>query len=372
MKYLFIQNLIAPYRTSLFNSLYDKGLDFEVLYMCELENDRKSWIVDYNGMHFPYQVLQGFYKTIKGIQVHWDPKIIKYIKKNPDAEVILGGSWNYLDIVAICFMKRIGFIKNKLIFWAEANYLSGGAHKKNKLRDWVRKYIYYCGDGTFIVPGQMSVETYKRWGIEVKRFVFLPNVIEEEKFKCVWPRKKANHDRPVFVFPAARMFEATKGMLNFFDKLGLENIRRAKFFLIGEGGDKEKMECFVKDNKLEEHICFTGSLSMDEMVARYMDADILLQPSLSDPSPLALVEGICCGLPMLVSNRCGNHFETVFDGENGYTFDPLDGDSLRKAFELLMSRKDEWHLMGKKSRDIFETNLKQEIVVSKLIEQLRS
>ena len=34
------------------------------------------------------------------------------------------------------------------------------------------------------------------------------------------------------------------------------------------------------------------------------------------------------GLPLLVSNRCGCAPELVHDGVNGFTFEPLDGDTL--------------------------------------------
>lgn len=51
MKYLILQNTIAPYRNSLFNKMVEMGLDIELLYMCEREKER-SWVIDYSTMSF--------------------------------------------------------------------------------------------------------------------------------------------------------------------------------------------------------------------------------------------------------------------------------------------------------------------------------
>lgn len=370
MKYIFIQNMIAPYRTSLFNKLETLGLGFEVLYMCELENDRLSWKIDHSQMHYRYQVLKGFYKTIHGFQFHWDPKIIRFIRKNPDSKVILGGSWNCPDIIAICLLKRTRLIKNELIFWAEANYLTLGARKKNRFRDSLRSFVYHSGDGRFIVPGRMSVETYKRWGIGVKEFIFLPNVIEEEKFRDFvhLPNKSI---LPVFIIPA-RLEEHIKGQLNFFKSIGVKNLKRARFYLLGDGRSEGAIKEFIRDNQLENNIILMGNQTMEGMVSHYRIADVCVLPSFTDASPLALVESICCGLPLLISNYCGNHFETLVEGENGFSFSPYIPNEVKECFEKMMELRPLWPTMGRRSEELFKQNFKQEIVLKRFINQLQN
>ena len=369
MKYIFIQNLIAPYRTSLFNKLYGMGLDFEVLYMCELEKDRKSWIVDYSKMNYPFQVLQGIYKDVHGIQFHWDPKIIRYVKEHSEAKVILGGSWNFMDVISICLLKRLSIIKNELIFWAEANYKSLGAREKNKVRDIIRKYVYHSGDGRFIVPGQMGVETFKRWGVNVRDYLFLPNVIEEEKFNNIVPCENKRHDIPIYVIPA-RLEERIKGQINFFNSIGIDNIKKVRFLLLGGGSEESRLKEYIKCNNLEEHIILKGNLDMKQMVDFYKQADVCVLPSFTDASPLSLVEAICCGLPLLISNYCGNHFETLVEGKNGYSFSPYSPEEIRTAFEVLLNKRNEWKKMGEESRYLFEHNFRQSIVLERFINQL--
>lgn len=102
----------------------------------------------------------------------------------------------------------------------------------------------------------------------------------------------------------------------------------------------------------------------------YQKSDVLVLPSFSDPSPLSLVEGCCCKLPLLVSLRCGNHYETVIDGVNGYTFDPDDHRSIKSAFDKLLADRFKWKQMGMESRQLFEENFLQEKVLKRFINSL--
>lgn len=68
-------------------------------------------------------------------------------------------------------------------------------------------------------------------------------------------------------------------------------------------------------------------------------------------------------LPVLVSERCGNHFEAVVNGENGYLFNPLDAQSVRAAFEALMGRGRDWRTMGERSRALYSQLFDRQLVI---------
>ena len=109
---------------------------------------------------------------------------------------------------------------------------------------------------------------------------------------------------------------------------------------------------------------------MDQMAEYYMKSDCLILPSFSDPSPLSLVEACCCSMPLLVSTRCGNHYETVENGRNGYTFDPDNHSEIKQAFESLMDKRGEWAEMGKVSYNLYEKNFEQNSVLHRFINTL--
>lgn len=373
MKYIILQNTTAPYRTSLFNKLYAMGLDLKLFYMCELEKER-SWKVDYNAFHFPYYVDKG--KDFYGIigSNHWNPRLIRMMRLEKDSTMILGGSWNALDVIAICTLKRIGLVRQEIVFWSEANYLTVGSRKKNKFRDWLRSFVYNSGEGKIIVPGRMAELSFEKWGISNKRFIRLPNVIEEEivnpslfESRSYTPLAELPH----FVMPV-RLNERIKGIMNFFNAIGPDNVTKAVFEVLGNGDDEKLIRSYIKENGYENHIFLRGFCNMETVVNYYKNCDVLLLPSFSDPSPLSLVEGCCARLPILASNRCGNHYETVEEGVNGYRFDPDNHQEVKKAFETMIERRSDWKEMGESSFGLFENNFMQSVVLPRFVEQLQS
>lgn len=115
MKYLILQNTIAPYRNSMFNKFVEMGLDIELLYMCEREKER-SWKIDYSTMKFPYIVDDRPYKALHGIPLHWNPKLIRIMCKAKKARIIMGSPWNSPDVIVACILKRMGMFKAEIIF----------------------------------------------------------------------------------------------------------------------------------------------------------------------------------------------------------------------------------------------------------------
>lgn len=371
MKYLILQNTMAPYRISLFNKLYEMGMDIEVLYMCKLERGR-SWKIDLEEIKYPYTIANGYKGDIKGFPIYWCPKYIWRFVKDRESKIILGGSWNFPDVIVTCILKRLHIINSEVLFWSEANYMTAGARKKSKLRDILRYFVLNTGEGRVILPGKMAIETFKRWGIFNTEYLLLPNVINEEIFLPLTQEDKvftSYCNLPIFVLPV-RLIEKIKGIINFFNSIGIDNIRKAKFYVLGDGPDEEMILSYICQNGLQENIILTGFCQMTEVVQYYLKSDVLVLPSFTDQSPLALVEGCCCSMPMLVSTRCGNHYETIIDGKSGYTFDPDVHSEIKSAFERLMNRRSEWESMGKESRKLFEQNFKQDIVLKRFLESL--
>lgn len=111
---------------------------------------------------------------------------------------------------------------------------------------------------------------------------------------------------------------------------------------------------------------------METVVGYYSNSDCFILPSYSDPSPLSIVEACCCGLPLLISCRCGNHYETLIEGENGFSFDPDNTKQIKSAYESLLTCRQNWVEMGRKSYQMFEVNFKQETVLKRFVEILEN
>lgn len=355
--FIFIQNLITPYRTYFFNELKKRKFDFEVLYMGLTEADR-NWAIDPSTLKYNYWIdRKGFYKYLKGIHFHFNPRLILRILKNRNSDVIFGVSWNDINILILSLFKHIGILKNNVHCWTEANYLTLGAKKDNMLKYYLRRFVYSSVDGAFIIPGEMAKITLQKWNIKINYVVYLPNLIEEDKFYIEEEDllQRSKNRIPQFILPV-RLDEKFKGLLNFFEAIGTENIKKCNFLIAGEGPDRKLYEKYIFNNTLEENINLLGFCDFKKLRKLYGDSNVFLLPSFSDQSPLSTIEALKMKLPILVSNKCGNNFETLQDGVNGYSFDPYNHSSIKDAFQKMLDSLSRQDKMGKISSEIYYKN----------------
>jgi len=369
---IFFTNIPTPYRSSFYEELGRQGVNFKVFYMRETEADR-NWQIDQGRLKYPFYIDRGFYRMIGRFHVHFNPRLLMKLWRARAGGIVIGGAWNDLDVLLLVLAKRLRLVKSKLHFWSEANYLTIGARNDNKLKSVVRRFVLNSSDGAQLRSGHMTEITLQKWRIKVNAFVDLPNTIEEGEFQISATEVEARYrnEIPVFLIPA-RLDEKIKGIINFFQSIGDENIRRGQFLVAGEGPDKPAIQSFIQTHGLEENIKLLGFCDTEQMVSLYKKANVFVLPSFSDPCPLSLVEALRMKLPVLVSERCGNHFEAVSvetDG-NGFVFDPSRPEEIRAAFEALMERNEEWREMGNESGRRYDLLYGRSVVVERFIKQM--
>ena len=88
-----------------------------------------------------------------------------------------------------------------------------------------------------------------------------------------------------------------------------------------------------------------------ELQQLFRQADIFVLPTQGDCLPVAIVEALAAGLPV-VSSRVGAVEEAVIAGENGFVIDPGDGDSLAQILLQLSVNHELRYQMGTKSRQL--------------------
>lgn len=368
-KIIFLTNIVAPYRVFLFNQLEDARIkntffDFEVYFMRISESDR-NWDVKLEDLKFKNIIGKGFYLRIKYFHIHFNPVLILKLIRSKQ-EIVLGSSWNDLNVLFIALLKSLGLINNKLSVWSEANYLTMNSQKENWFRDRLKKWFFLQIDGNFIVPGRMSILSFEKWGIPIKNVITLPNLVSSELFEKVGAYQNNIEAKPIF-FMVARLEEGIKGIKNFLEAIGNENVKKIVLRIAGTGSSIEDYMKYIEINELEKNVFFLGNLSQEEISFEYKKANIFVLPSFSDPSPLTIVEAIFSGLPVLVSERCGNHFEAVVNEENGFIFDPYNSIDVKNKFEKLLSVRNDWGKFSEKSIEIASRNFHTAIILNNFI-----
>lgn len=92
-------------------------------------------------------------------------------------------------------------------------------------------------------------------------------------------------------------------------------------------------------NGLPDSVRFHGSISRDQLMQAYRNADLLLFPTLCDGFGMVATEAFAQGLPVLTTRRAGA-CDLIKHGENGFVVPPADTEALAEMMDwVLMNRE---------------------------------
>ena len=119
-----------------------------------------------------------------------------------------------------------------------------------------------------------------------------------------------------------------------------------KWYVLGEGEERPRLEAVQKKYQLENQLILTGNVSN---VSEYMQqASIYVMTSRSEGLPMVLLEAAQNGLPMVSFDIQTGPSEIIEDGKNGFLIPPFSIDRMREKVEYL--------IMNEEVRDAFSKN----------------
>lgn len=98
-------------------------------------------------------------------------------------------------------------------------------------------------------------------------------------------------------------------------------------------GDGPKLDEYRRDFINVPSVLFTGAIDYSVIYKYYAVSDVFMIATIEDNWSLVVPEAMACGLPIASSIYNGCHPELVHKDENGITFNPLQHESVVKAFE---------------------------------------
>lgn len=122
--------------------------------------------------------------------------------------------------------------------------------------------------------------------------------------------------------------------------------------IIGDGPMRDEIRGRVATLELVDRVHLPGLIKYSEIPVFYALADYFILPSTSDQWGLVVNEAMACGLPVIVSDRCGCVEDLVLDGVNGYTFNPDVESDLLEAMLRLEAMPDSLSRMGVEGNQI--------------------
>jgi len=121
------------------------------------------------------------------------------------------------------------------------------------------------------------------------------------------------------------------------------------YLIIGEGKRMDYLKSYSYKLNIQDKVKFYGYLPNPMNIVS--GADVFILPSIREGLPVALMEAMALGLPVVASNIRGVK-ELIIEGYNGYLFGPKMWRELRDKILLVISNKDSHRIMADKNIEI--------------------
>jgi glycosyltransferase involved in cell wall biosynthesis len=210
------------------------------------------------------------------------------------------------------------------------------------LSNWLTRKI----DG-FISVSQYSAERFVSWsGVSMNRAFVLPNCVDLDQFKPLdrdrdlQSRYGIQNNKVIMTTGRLATHEQYKGFDQVIDVLPrlLERYPTLKYLIVGDGGDRRRLESKVQAMGLCDFVVFAGYIDEKEKAAHYNLADAYVMPSTGEGFGIVLIEAAACGVPVVGSQADGSR-EALLHGQLGKLVDPQKPEELIAAIAEVLSVK---------------------------------
>ncbi|MCH2175609.1 MAG: glycosyltransferase family 4 protein [Lentisphaeria bacterium] len=278
------------------------------------------------------------------------PEIYDVLKNaSPKFDAVIINGW----VVKACLQAlwACNRLKIPAILRCEANNLPHRTWWKTVIHKQILKRY-----SAFIAIGTSNKEFYTARGIPETKISMGYYCVENERIKKIADlshraevRLRYNIPQDVFCFVFSGKFEEKKRPMDIilsFQKLVRESIQDLHLLMVGDGDLKDACQDFCLEHKLP--VTFSGFVNQSEIPSLYKASDCLVLASdYGETWGLVINEGMVCGLPAIVSDHIGSHFDLIHDAKTGYTFKFNDIESLKKQMLKIIENKDQLQIMKK-------------------------
>jgi glycosyltransferase involved in cell wall biosynthesis len=257
--------------------------------------------------------------------------------KSPDLIVLSeGGSFAPIDVLELCVAKKLPF----------ATILHAGSEYWWPTDDVAERYrrAYSAARRCYFVSKANLRLVEKQIGGELANAEVVWNPFNVSlHFAPAWPKSGAEGE---FRFACVgRLDPVPKGQDILFEALSgpAWAVRRWKLTLYGEGSKRNSLERLAQRLGLADRIEFAGVVSVAEI---WQHNHVLVMPSRFEGLPLAVVEAMLCGRPVVATDVAG-HAEVIKEGVTGFLADAPTPASIAAALERFWERRAEAEAIGK-------------------------
>jgi len=213
-----------------------------------------------------------------------------------------------------------------------------------------------------IAVSNVEVDQYLKMGVPKEKIVVIPNGIDVDLFNDLQEkgtfRKQYGISEKYIILFLGRLHEI-KG-IDFLIKSYAElrkELDDVVLVLAGsDDGYKAKAEMLINDLDLTNGVRFIGHVGGADKLAAYVDANVLVLPSIFEIFGLVPFEAIMCGTPIIVTDDCGCG-ELVRGANCGYLVKYGDVNELEERMKWVIKNPKDGEKLVDMGRKYIEGNL---------------
>lgn len=224
----------------------------------------------------------------------------------------------------------------KVIYTAHGFHFFKGAPIKNWLLYYpMEKFCAHFTD-VLITINKEDLKIAKK-KMRAKKIEYVPGIgIDTEKF--ISTKSYRNVMREQIGIPENKLLLVSVGELSTRKNheiiiRALNNISDIYYIIIGKGQKEEYLKKLAQELNLSKRVKLLGY--RDNINEIYSACDVLAFPSLQEGLPVALMEAMACGLPVVCSKIRGN--TDLIDENGGVFFDPASVNSCEIALKKIIN-----------------------------------
>lgn len=376
MKILFTQLTVTPYSHALINKLSSKGYHF-VLLLPQKEdgnvgkgvktvNDKTSnlyklcysrtkqmWYGKTALIDLKYYLLQEKPDILMMIwpyflQLYFDCSILEILRKHNIKLMI-----REIPFQVPPFGK-LSYFKENPVYNENMELLSRGISFsiRSLFTMYIRRYVYRRTDAA-ICYTSLAKNVLPTYGMD-ENGIFYGNTSDTDSLISIRNRIISENKiskKGIKIIHIGRLvkWKRVDLLIDAF-KIVLQNNPDSELIIIGDGPEKNNLECQAERLNLSERVNFVGAVYDSYLLGEYMYQSTVYV--LAGMGGLSINDAMCFSLPIICSVCDGTEKDLVIDGENGFFFKEGDAVSLAGKINLILSDEQQAKKMGEKSYQI--------------------
>ena len=290
-------------------TLVNSTLDFDhIILPLDQQTDAHRWIKGNKTQYIEFEKSEDRGQFFRALY-----RVLKKIR--PD--LLMTYNWGATDGI---WLGRLAGISR--VIHSEHGFNVDEGKTTNWKRDAVRCFLYRLASRLIVVSRELETLLRRKYLLRASHITRIPNGIDTSYYAP--DPVDRQRIRKTLGFEDNNVVVGFSGRLDPIKNLGfllsiftycIREHPYLRLLIVGDGPERRRLETLCQENKLQNHVVFTGQ---QEIVLSFLRAmDIFLLTSLREQMPMTVLEAMAVGIPV-VATKVGEVPYIIDHGVNGY------------------------------------------------------